>query len=196
MRAVLIKNSIIKSVINEFYDLSVLNFRRSRSSSTSTYRSSKSKGVTSNSKERSRYRSHRRTRSRSRGTHRSHRSRSKSYIREYVSKPKRRSSSSTSSSSSDLSRKETRTKSTSENANVKVKCRNSPDCVVILNEELDEINDDKFVPKKFTSSKSKKVPENIVIDLKKNIIKVPEIEPVEPDSIFHHNVSFLLLRGY
>lgn len=61
----------------------------------------------------------------------------------------------------------------------------------MLSEVLEEINDDKFVPKNFTSSKSKKVPENIVIDLKKNTIKVPEVEPVEPDSIFHHNVSFL-----
>lgn len=72
---------------------------------------------------------------------------------------------------------------------MKIKNRNSPDCVVVSSDVLDEINEDKFIPKNFLSSKSKKVPENIVIDLKKNIIKVPEIEPVEPDSIFHHNVS-------
>lgn len=56
---------------------------------------------------------------------------------------------------------------------------------------LNEINEDKFVPKQFNSNKTKKVPENILIDLQKNTIKVPEIEQVEPDSIFHHNVRFL-----
>lgn len=54
---------------------------------------------------------------------------------------------------------------------------------------LDEINNDGFVQKSFTSSRTKNLPENIVIDLKKNTIKVAEIEPVEPDSIFHHSVS-------
>lgn len=53
---------------------------------------------------------------------------------------------------------------------------------------LDEINENSFAPKQFTSSKSKKIPDNIVIDLKKNTIKVPEIEQVEPDSIFHHSL--------
>lgn len=53
---------------------------------------------------------------------------------------------------------------------------------------LNEINDDSFVQKKFSTS-SKKVPENIVIDLKKQTIKIPKVEPVEPDTIYHHNVS-------
>lgn len=52
---------------------------------------------------------------------------------------------------------------------------------------LDEINDESFTPKSF-STKSKKIPDTIVIDLKKQTIKVPQIEPVEPDSIFHHNL--------
>lgn len=38
---------------------------------------------------------------------------------------------------------------------------------------------------------SKKIPDNIVIDLKKQTIKVPEVEPTEPDSIFYHNVSHI-----
>lgn len=54
---------------------------------------------------------------------------------------------------------------------------------------LDEINSDSFSPKQFASCKSKKLPDNIVIDLKKQTIKVPEVEPVEPDGIFHHNVG-------
>lgn len=54
---------------------------------------------------------------------------------------------------------------------------------------LEEINEDKFNQKSFSSSKSKKVLDNIVIDLRKQTIKVPEVEPVEPDSIFHHNVG-------
>lgn len=55
------------------------------------------------------------------------------------------------------------------------------------NKVLDEINSDSFNPKQFSST-SKKIPDTIVIDLKKQTIKVPQIEPVEPDSIFHHNV--------
>ncbi|KAJ8937615.1 hypothetical protein NQ318_018428 [Aromia moschata] len=70
--------------------------------------------------------------------------------------------------------------------NTKVR-NNSPDCVIVDSDVLNEINEDKFAPKQFTSSKSK-VPDNIVIDLKKNTIKVPEVEPLEPDSIFHHNL--------
>lgn len=58
---------------------------------------------------------------------------------------------------------------------------------------MNDINEDKFVPKQFSSNKTKKVPENIVIDLQKNTIKVPEIEQVEPDSIFHHSVSYTIL---
>lgn len=52
---------------------------------------------------------------------------------------------------------------------------------------LDEINDDGFTQKQFQSSTNKKM-ENIVIDLQKQTIKVPEVEPIEPDSIFHTNL--------
>lgn len=58
---------------------------------------------------------------------------------------------------------------------------------------LDEINGDSFTPKPFSSTKNKKLPDNIVIDLKKQTIKVPAVEPVEPDGIFHQNVSTVLL---
>lgn len=50
---------------------------------------------------------------------------------------------------------------------------------------LDEINDDNFQPKTFSSSKTKKNSENIVIDLKSQTIKIPDVEITEPDSIFH-----------
>ncbi|XP_050510988.1 serine/Arginine-related protein 53-like isoform X2 [Diabrotica virgifera virgifera] len=164
--------------------------RRSRSRSSSTYKSSKSRSYRSKSRDRYRDR-HRRSRSRDR--YRSRRSRSKSYIKEYVSKPKRRSHSSSSTSSSECvktnvkhnskKKEESNTKGT---VSKKEKSA-SPDCIVIDNEVLDEINENSFAPKQFTS-KSKKVPENIVIDLKKNTIKVPEIEQEEPDSIFHQNL--------
>lgn len=65
----------------------------------------------------------------------------------------------------------------------------SPDCVIVDTNIINEINEDKFTQKQFSSNKSRKVPENIVIDLSKNTIKVPEVEQVELDSIFHHNVS-------
>lgn len=68
--------------------------------------------------------------------------------------------------------------------------RKSPETSKVNVKALNAINDDGFAPKPFSSSKSKKMMENIVIDLKKQTIKVPEVEPVEPDSIFHHNVSF------
>lgn len=51
---------------------------------------------------------------------------------------------------------------------------------------LEEINADSFSQKAF-ASKNKKA-NTIVIDLKKQTIKVPQVEPVEPDSIFHHNL--------
>lgn len=53
-------------------------------------------------------------------------------------------------------------------------------------EVLDEINTDSFEQKSFSSKK--KIPNTIVIDLKKQTITVPELEPLEPDSIFHHNL--------
>lgn len=61
--------------------------------------------------------------------------------------------------------------------------------MIISTKVLDEINEDTFAPKQFTSNQVKKVPENIVIDLKKQTIKVPEVEPTEPDTIYHHNVQ-------
>ncbi|KAG5861263.1 hypothetical protein JTB14_013503 [Gonioctena quinquepunctata] len=66
--------------------------------------------------------------------------------------------------------------------------KGSPDCVIVDNTVLNEINEDTFTPKQFSSTKSKKVPDNIVIDLRKNTIKVPEVEQLEPDSIFHHSL--------
>lgn len=54
-------------------------------------------------------------------------------------------------------------------------------------EILIEINDDKFTSKNFCSSK--KVLDNIVIDLKKQTIKIPEVDPIEPESIYHQSVS-------
>lgn len=53
---------------------------------------------------------------------------------------------------------------------------------------LYEINEDNFTQKQF-SSNNRKVLDNIVIDLKKQTIKVPEVEPAELDGVFHHNVS-------
>ncbi|XP_057652250.1 zinc finger Ran-binding domain-containing protein 2-like isoform X2 [Diorhabda carinulata] len=172
--------------------------RRSRSSSSSIYKSSKSRSYRSSSRDRHSER-YRRSRTRSRDRYRSRRSRSKSYIREYVNKPRRRSTSSSSSSSGDIikreSSKQVPRKKKEENSSkdsvvkgTKSEKANSPDCVVIDSEVLEEINENSFTPKQFTSNKSKKVPENIVIDLKKNTIKVPEVEQLEPDSIFHHNL--------
>lgn len=59
---------------------------------------------------------------------------------------------------------------------------------------LDEINADSFKPKQFHSNSSsgsnnKKTADTIVIDLAKQTIKVADIEPSAPDSIFHSNVS-------
>ncbi|CAG9863002.1 unnamed protein product [Phyllotreta striolata] len=117
---------------------------------------------------------------------------------EFTSKPKKRSSSESSSSSSSggkqdkykSKRKENTASKEKEITNKSKKSdkRDSPDCVIVDNDILEEINDNSFAPKQFTSSKSKKVPDNIVIDLRKNTIKVPEIEQVEPDSIFHHSL--------
>lgn len=179
-------------------------FRRSRSRSSSLYKSSKSRSHRSRSKEsssrlktRDRYKRSR-SRSRSKDRYRSKRSRSRSYIREFVSKPKRHSSSSSELSESDKSKKymkrnKTNKRDGSNMVTVTNKQSSSPDCVIIDNTVLNEINEDKFTPKQFNSSKSKKVPDNIVIDLQKNTIKVPEIEHVEPDSIFHHSVSLHIL---
>lgn len=57
---------------------------------------------------------------------------------------------------------------------------------------LDEINEDGFQPKAFSSSKTKKNSQNIVIDLKSQTIKIPDVEITEPDSIFHPSVSILI----
>ncbi|CAG9813980.1 unnamed protein product [Phaedon cochleariae] len=171
--------------------------RRSRSKSTS-YRSLKSKSHRSDSRDRYRDR-HRRSRSKSReksrdrDRHRSRRSRSKSFIKEFVSKPRRHSSSRSSSSSSEHNKK-TSLKNGSKLKQVKTiiesvdNSKTSPDVVILDSKTLDEINEDKFTPKEFTSNKSKRVPDNILIDLKKNTIKVAEVEQVEPDGIFHHNL--------
>lgn len=191
----------VKSQINSCYKPIPI-FRRSRSRSSSVYRSSKSRShrsrsreSSSRSKNRDRYKRSK-SRSRSKDRQRSRRSGSRSYIREYVSKPKRHSSTSSESSSSDKSKISTSKGASRENKrensnsnDPRSKKSSSPDCVIVDTTVLSEINEDKFTPKQFNSSKSKKIPENIVIDLQKNTIKVPEVEQVEPDSIFHHNVS-------
>lgn len=60
------------------------------------------------------------------------------------------------------------------------------DCIIVDKTTLDKINEDKFVPKTFKTTKSN----HIVIDLNKQTIKVPEVEKVEPEnSFFHHGVS-------
>lgn len=87
----------------------------------------------------------------------------------------------------------TKTLKTTENggeSKIKIDLTKEPDVSVMDSKILDEINNDSFAPKSF-SSKNKKLPDTIVIDLKKQTIKVPQVEPVEPDSIFHHNVSNL-----
>ncbi|KAG5898944.1 hypothetical protein JTB14_004667 [Gonioctena quinquepunctata] len=165
--------------------------RRSRSRSSSNYRSSKTKSHRSDSRDRYRDR-HRRSKSKDR--YRSRRSGSKSYIKEFVSKPKKRSSSSSSSDSFEQSSTSKSKSSRVKKEVVSVKERipkngkGSPDCVIVDNTVLNEINEDTFTPKQFSSTKSKKVPDNIVIDLRKNTIKVPEVEQLEPDSIFHHSL--------
>lgn len=58
---------------------------------------------------------------------------------------------------------------------------------------LDELNIDSFAPKQFTSSRSKKIPENIVIDLDAGTVKVPDVELPRVDSPFHPDVSLLLI---
>ncbi|ENN73008.1 hypothetical protein YQE_10343, partial [Dendroctonus ponderosae] len=172
------------------------NDRRSNKSlkNRSRYRTSSSDSSDSRKNRRSAKKSHRRSRSKERYSrsgdrYRSRRSRSKSYIKEYTSKPKR--SSSSSSSSSDRSR----TKKRPEKSQLADECKpnNKPkpvvvddddDCVIVDSETIQQINEDKFVPKAFSSDKP--VKSNIVIDLNKQTIKVPEVNRVEPDSIFHH----------
>ncbi|EFA03874.1 serine/Arginine-related protein 53 [Tribolium castaneum] len=157
--------------------------RRSSSSSSSDSRSRKRRHNRSRSRDRySKYsKSRRRSRSRSRHRdrhrrHRRSRSRSRSYIKEYTSKPRRRS---TSSSSDSEPKNEEIVKNEAKRA--------SPEVSKVDAKAVNAINEEGFTPKSFTS-KSKKMMENIVIDLKKQTIKVPEVEPVEPDSIFHHNL--------
>lgn len=57
---------------------------------------------------------------------------------------------------------------------------------------LDELNLDSFVPKQFTSTRSKKIPDNIVIDLDAGTVKVPDVELPQVDSMFHPDVRFLI----
>ncbi|XP_022904412.2 serine/Arginine-related protein 53-like isoform X1 [Onthophagus taurus] len=165
--------------------------RRSRSSS--SHRSHKSfRHRRSNSRERSCHKSKdRHSSSRSKGRY-SRRSRSRSYIKEYVSKPKHRASSSES-SSSDSSKSSLRAPQKTKDKIVAVtQCTailpKEEDEPIIMDERvLEEINEDGFEQKQFVSGE-KKVPDNILIDLKKQTIKVPTVEPTEPDTIFHHNL--------
>lgn len=56
----------------------------------------------------------------------------------------------------------------------------------LKSEAIDEINADDFIPKAFTSSK--RLPENIKIDLKSETISVPHIETKKndlEDTLFH-----------
>ncbi|KAH1001624.1 hypothetical protein HUJ04_005616 [Dendroctonus ponderosae] len=156
--------------------------RKNRRSAKKSHRRSRSKERYSRSGSyTSKSRSHRAGRSRDR--YRSRRSRSKSYIKEYTSKPKR--SSSSSSSSSDRSRTKKRPEKSKPNNKPKpVVVDDDDDCVIVDSETIQQINEDKFVPKAFSSDKP--VKSNIVIDLNKQTIKVPEVNRVEPDSIFHH----------
>lgn len=160
-------------------------FRRSKSRSISRHKSHRTK----TSKRSRTPEKHRSKRSQSRD--RSARSRSKSYIREYTSKPRKRSSESCSSGSSVSLKSERISKVVKSSGNGDLKQKNKISLSSSLDTKvLDEINSDSFSPKQFASSKSKKLPDNIVIDLKKQTIKVPEVEPVEPDGIFHHNVGW------
>lgn len=146
--------------------------RRSRSRSNSSHSYSRSSKVYSSD-------THYKT-SRSSEIKKSQHSRSKSIIQEESSKSSRRSSSS-SSFESDKKLFQNEVKDSTKSS--------FDDCDMIDNKTLDEINEDKFTPKQFNSSKLKKVPDNILIDLKKNTIKVPEVEISEPDTIFYYNVS-------
>ncbi|XP_018336591.1 serine/Arginine-related protein 53 [Agrilus planipennis] len=174
--------------------------RRSRSSS--RHKSYKSKSSKYSPKEYSRHRpgrSHSRDsrdrnyRSKSKDRNRSRRSRSRSYIKEFVSSKRSTSSSSSFSSDSDS------TSSNKRNAHKKLKTEklNYSDKQIKIEDTvmpavdskvIEEINSEKFVQKKFFSDGNKKVLDNIVIDLRKQTIKVPEVEPAELDSIFHHNL--------
>ncbi|XP_044268614.1 serine/Arginine-related protein 53-like [Tribolium madens] len=152
--------------------------RRSSSSSSSESRSRKRRHNRSRSrdrysKSRRSSKSRRRSRSRHRDRHRRHR-RSRSYIKEYTSKPRRRSTSSSSDS-------EPKNEEIPKN-----EARKSPEVSKVDVKVVNAINEEGFTPKSYTSKS--KMMENIVIDLKKQTIKVPEVEPVEPDSIFHHNL--------
>lgn len=110
-----------------------------------------------------------------------------------MSKKKRSSDSESDSSSS----KDQKRSSKSSNSSVDKKLLNKSQLKpveeslpVVDIKTLDEINTDTFNPKPFNSS-AKKVNHNIVIDLKKQIIKVPEVQDTvgnEPASIFHHSL--------
>lgn len=107
------------------------------------------------------------------------------------------SSSTSSSSTSDKGSRDKQTSVTKKNSKinrsgddgVQVKPKSKLSLSAVDSKVLEELNSETFSPKQFASGKSKKLPDNIVIDLKKQTIKVPEVEPVEPDSIFHHNVG-------
>lgn len=60
---------------------------------------------------------------------------------------------------------------------------------------LEELNSDSFVQRSFTSSRSKKQSQNILIDLNSETVKVPESElkVQSEDSIINFDVSMWLL---
>lgn len=172
--------------------------RRDRSSSRHRNRYYVSKSKHSTSPDRSRRRST--SKDRQKLKYRSKRSRSDSRHRrrnKKYDKYKNRSESDSSSSSSDSYEKK-------EENRVKDKFNKVNDMISrnpITEEEqkmnssiLDEINNDSFTPKQFSSSSkpNKKILDNIVIDLKSQTIKVPDVEITEPDSIFHPNVRNVL----
>lgn len=127
---------------------------------------------------------------------RSRRSRSDSRSRRRKRKYRNRSeSTSSSSSSSSYERKEAKYKEKLILENLKLK--KGDDEPKINSNVLDEINSDNFTPKQFNSSiKLNKKMDNIVIDLKSQTIKVPDVEITEPDSIFHPNVRYLKIIRY
>ncbi|XP_065163020.1 DNA topoisomerase 1-like [Atheta coriaria] len=155
--------------------------RRHRSSSTERRRS-----------DRDRHSKYRHDNKKSR--HRRSRSRSRSYITEFTSTSRR---SSSSSSNSGASFKKTAIKeSVKQTAVLKSKAEleptltvskpNSIEVVKVSEEVLNELNQDAFEPKEFTS----KVNETILIDLQKQTIKIPqaEVKASETENIFHHNL--------
>ncbi|XP_041970137.1 serine/arginine-rich splicing factor 4 [Aricia agestis] len=163
----------------------------SRSLSREKYESSKSRRRSS-SKSRSKTSKHSRDRSRSRSSSRSYSKRSKS-----SKKHRRRSSSSDSRSNSfDIEPRNAHLDDTESKVEKAIKAAAAAGLTmtkiptyeyndVEIKEDmptihdrnlLDELNSDTFVQKSFTSSKSKKQSQNIVIDLNAETVKVPEAE--------------------